>query len=106
MTHLLALLHRLGIKPSSESPPEPPQSPRLVLLHIEQLLTTRVPERTVLRVFRTSVDGLRGSGAVCEGAAVTERDELGEGVGPLGTAQEGGVADLLTEGAGMALRAE
>ena len=30
-------------------------------------------------------------------AAVGERDELREGVGPLGAAEEGGMADLLRE---------
>lgn len=41
-----------------------------------------------------------------EGAAVAEGDELGEGVGPFGTADEGGVADLLAEGAAGAGRAD
>lgn len=40
-----------------------------------------------------------------EGAAVAEGDELGEGVGALGPADEGGVADLLV-GGGVAARAE
>ena len=40
-----------------------------------------------------------------EGAAVAEGDELGEGVGSLGTAEERSVADLLVEGAAGTYRA-
>ncbi|KAL9112214.1 MAG: hypothetical protein Q9187_007810, partial [Circinaria calcarea] len=51
----------------------------------------------VARVLGRRVDGQRGRGAVGVGAAVGEGDELGEGVGPLGPAEERGVAVLVVE---------
>ncbi len=50
----------------------------------------------VFRVLCAAVDGLGRGGAVEEGAAVGEGDELGEGVGAFGAAEEGGVAELLS----------
>ena len=76
----------LSIKPPPKPPPKPPQPPRLILLHIQQFLTARVPQDVVFRVARGLVDGLRRRGAVGEGRAVGERDELREGVGALGAA--------------------
>ncbi len=46
-------------------------------------------------VSRGSVDGCWGGGALRVGAAVGESDELGKGIGTVGTFEEGGVPSLL-----------
>lgn len=102
MTHLLTSLHSLSIEPPPEPPPEALQPTRLVLLDIEEFLTARVPHGVVLGVLGAAVDGLGAGGAVQEGGAVGEGDHLGEGVGAFGAADEGGMADLLAQGAGLA----
>ena len=94
---LASLLQNLRIPAPAEFTPEGPQPAGLVLLDIQQFLTRRVPQRRVARVLGRLVDGHRGRGAVGVGAAVGEGDELGEGVGALGAAEEGGVAVLMVE---------
>lgn len=93
----LPFLARINIETPSKPLPEPPQSTRLILLHIQQLLTTRIPKRSVLRIFCRSVHGLRRRGTVQVGRAVGEGDELRKGVGAFGALDEGCVADLLGE---------
>lgn len=54
----------------------------------------------VAAVFGGFVDWCGGGGALSVGRAVGEGYELGEGVGTVGAAKEGGVADLLGAGLG------
>jgi hypothetical protein len=86
-----------SVKASAELGSERSQSARLVLLDGQQLLARRVPEQRVARVARRAVHGHGRGGAVQEGAAVGERDELRECVGPLGAAEEGCVAALVAD---------
>ena len=105
-THLLNLSNNLRIPPPTEPSSKPLQPARLVLFHVLQLLRRRVPQRVVLGVFGRAVDG-RGRGrAVHVCAAVGQRNHLREGVGPLGAAQERGMADLRGEAAGGTAGAE
>lgn len=95
-TYLLRPIHTrtLSIPPPPKLGPKRRQLARLVLLNIQQLLATRVPQRRVANVLCGSVDGLRVRRAQCEGRAVGERDQLREGVRPLGAPQKRCVPDL------------
>ena len=66
----------------------------LVVLDVHQLAAGGVPEDGVARVARGAVDGRWGGRAVGESATVGEGDELCEGVGTLGAAEQGCVAAL------------
>lgn len=90
----LALDGRVGIPAATELGAEGSEPAGLVLLDVHQLAGRRVPEETVARVAGGAVDGGGRGGAVREGAAVGQRDELREGVGPLGPAQQRGVSAL------------
>ena len=103
-TYLLRSSNNLRIPAPTEPPSEFLQPSCLVLLHVRQLLTARIPQRVVLGVFGRAVDRGRRGRAVQVCGAVGKRDHLRESVGPLGAAQQRGVADLRGEAAGGTAR--
>lgn len=95
--------HLLGIPSPSKFLPESPQPAGLIRFDVQELLGRRVPESGVTGVFRGGVDGGGGGGALGVGAAVGKGDELGEGVGTFGAADQGCVTELLVANGGFGL---
>lgn len=86
--YLLRTSNGLSIPTTTETTSESLQTTSLVLFDVQQLLTAGVPEWVVADILCAAVDGLRAGGALDEGAAVGQSDELGEGVWSLGAAHQ------------------
>ena len=85
----------LSIPAPSKLLSESPQAPRLILLDIQQLLRTGVPQRRVSYILGAFVHWHGIGRSVYECGAIRERYELREGVGAFRTPEEGCVPDLV-----------